>query len=168
MKATKEVRFKPRPGQIDYTNIKRAPVINCAVKHGGKILLVKRSRAMSFYPGYWNGVSGFLDDKKSIAEKAKEEIKEELGLKKRDILIVKQGKIFKQNEPKYNKIWIVHPILVEVKSSKMKLSWEAGRYRWLKPQEIKKYKLLPGFEKVLATFFPVVKLKNLRWTKRKK
>jgi len=51
--------FKPKPGQIDYTNIRVAPVINCVVQYQDKILIVRRNLKMKFYPGYWNGISGF-------------------------------------------------------------------------------------------------------------
>ena len=36
---------------------------------------------MRLYPGLWNGVSGFLDDKQSIEEKAKDEMLGELSIK---------------------------------------------------------------------------------------
>ena len=65
----KKLKFQPKPGQIDYTNIKWAPVINCVVKHGDKILIVKRSPDLKFYPGWWNGLGGFLDDDKELEEK---------------------------------------------------------------------------------------------------
>src|SRR3989338_5311349 len=94
-------QFTPKPGQIDYTHIKRRPVINCVVKCGEKILIVKRSEKLNFYPGYWNGISGFLDDGKSVAEKAREEVREEAGIEEGDILSVSEGAVFEQEEPQY-------------------------------------------------------------------
>ena len=73
------MKFKPKPGQIDYTNARWAPVINCVVKYKDRILIVQRSSKLNFYPGYWNGISGFLDDKRSLEEKARDELKEEAG-----------------------------------------------------------------------------------------
>lgn len=141
--------FKPKRGQVDFTGARWAPVINCAVKYGNKILLIKRSKSLNFYPGYWNGVSGFLDDQRSIEEKVKDELKEEIGIGKENIIKIQLGQIFDQEEPKYKKTWIVHPILVEVKTDKVKLDWEAESYQWVKPEEAKNFKLLPGFDKVL-------------------
>jgi len=149
-----EEGFKPKPGQTDYTDIKRAPVINCLVKYGGKILVVKRNLKMRFYPNLWNGISGFLDDKNTIEQKAREEINEELGLNENHVIRIKQGKVFERDEPKYNKIWIIHPVLVEINTDKIKLNWEAHDYRWLKINETKNLPLVPGFDKVLETFFP--------------
>ncbi|OGG38408.1 hypothetical protein A3I34_03070 [Candidatus Jorgensenbacteria bacterium RIFCSPLOWO2_02_FULL_45_12] len=145
----KKPKFKPKPGQIDYTNVRWAPVINCVLKHNNKFLVVERNKELNFYPGYWNGISGFLDDQRTLAEKVEGEIREELGIPKNKIKRIRLGEIFDQDEPKYKKTWIVHPVLVEVKTNKIKLDWEAKNYKWLPLQEIKKLKLLPGFNKVL-------------------
>jgi len=141
--------FKPKPGQMDYTHARWAPVVNCVVRYNDKLLLVRRSKEMNFYPGYWNGISGFLDDHRSLEQKVRDELREELGIAKNKIKSIKLGEIFHQNEPKYKKTWIVHPVLVEVTTNKVRLDWEAQDYRWVAPQEAKKLKLLPGFDTVL-------------------
>ena len=79
-------KFKSIPGQVDYHDIRYAPVINCVLKYLDKILIVKRSQDMNFYPGYWNGISGFLDDMQDVEQKVKQEIKEEAGIEEQDIL----------------------------------------------------------------------------------
>ena len=145
----KDVKFKLKLGQIDYTNIRVAPVINCMVRYNGKILIVQRNSSMKFYPGYWNGISGFLDDKKSVEQKAKDELKEEIGLEENNIINIIEGELFEQEEPKYDKTWIVHPVLVEVRTDNIKLDWEAENYKWIEPERIKDFKLVPGFGRVL-------------------
>ena len=75
------------------------------------------------------------------------EIKEELGIDK--IKRIKLGEIFDQEEPKYKKTWIVHPVLVEVDTDNIKLDWEAQSYKWVTLKEAMKFKLLPGFDIVL-------------------
>ena len=144
-----KLKFKSKPWQIDYTNTRWVPVINCVVKYKNKILMVQRSKDLNFYPGYWNGVSGFLDDQRNFEQKVKDELKEELGLPSRSILKIKLGEIFHQDAPKYKKSWIVHPVLVEVSGDKIKLDWEARNYKWIKLSKAKKLKLLPGFNYVL-------------------
>ena len=148
-----EPKFKPKPGQTDYTHIRRAPVINCVVQYKDKILLVRRSEKMKFYPGYWNGISGFLDDEQSVPEKAKEEVREEAGLAEKDIVAITEGTIFEQDEPEYNKIWVVHPVLVQVLTDNIKLDWEAQDYQWVAVSDAENFNLLPGFEKVLEVLF---------------
>lgn len=142
-------KFKPKPGQIDYSNVRWAPVINCIVMCGDEILLVKRSKSLKFYPNYWNGISGFLDDKRSLIKKIKDELREETGIKEKDIILIKVGQIFDLDQPRYKKTWIVHPVLIKVKNCKLKIDWEAEEFRWVKLNEIKKFRLIPGFDKVM-------------------
>jgi len=144
-----KIKFKPKPGQVDYTKARWAPVINCVVKYKDKILIVKRSNKLRLYPGYWNGISGFLDDQQSLGQKVKNELKEEIGIQPKDIVKIKLGEIFNQEEPKYKKTWIVHPVLVKIKTDKVKLDWEAEEYKWVTVNEVKNFKLLPGFDKVI-------------------
>ena len=148
-----KLKFKPKPGQIDYTNTRWAPVINCVVKFKDKILIVQRSKDLNFYPGYWNGISGFLDDRRGLEQKVKDELKEEVGISEDDIISIRLGQIFHQEEPEYNKIWIVHPVLVEVQNDKIKLDWEAQNHKWIRPDEAHNFDLLPGFDKVLEVLF---------------
>ena len=126
-------------------------MINCVVKFGDKILIVERSKDLNFYPGYWNGISGFLDDR-ILEQKVKDELREELGINEDKVLSIRLGEIFHQEEPEYKKTWIVHPVLVEVNTNEVKLDWEAQNYKWIKTEEAKSFKLLPGFDKVIATF----------------
>ena len=149
-----EVQFVPRPGQIDFTNIKYAPVVNCLVVCNGKILLVQRNQKMRYYPGYWNGLSGFLHDNMTVDEKARYELEDEAKIKKDDILKVTEGEVFEQIEKTYQKVWVVHPIRVDVKSERVTLDWEAQDHQWISPSDVLLYKTLTGFEKVVYNFFP--------------
>jgi len=141
--------FKLKPGQIDYTHKKIAPVINCIVKYNDKILILKRSKKLRFYPNVWNGVSGFLDDDKSIIEKAKEELKEEINVASKHIKQIIQAKQIIVNDPKTKK-WLITPVLVIITTNKIKTNWETQKYKWIKPEEIKKYKTTPKFPKIIA------------------
>lgn len=145
----KRTKFKLKPGQIDYTNVRWAPVMNCVVQYCGKILIVERSKELDFYPGYWNGISGFLDDKRGFEQKVKDELQEELKMPRRMIKKIRLCEIFHQEAPKYKKTWIVHPVLVEVTTDKITLDWEAKNYKWVTLSDAKKLKLLPGFDRVL-------------------
>ncbi|MBU6370889.1 MAG: NUDIX domain-containing protein [Patescibacteria group bacterium] len=150
--------FKPRPGQVDYTYIRYAPVINCVLRYKGKLFVVRRSDDLNFYPGYWNGISGFLDDDLSIVEKVTEELREELHMAKSKIKKIHVGQVFDQDAPKYKKTWIVHPVLVDVTTDKVKLDWEARRGEWLTFAQIRKLKLLPGFSDVLRSLRKWIKV----------
>ena len=132
-------------------------MINCVLKYKDKILVVQRSQRLNFYPGYWNGISGFLDDGKSLNKKVADELKEEVGMPSSKIKRIRMGQIFNQEEPKYKKTWIVHPVLVEVETDKIKLDWEAVDYKWIFFEESRKLKLLPGFDKVLKALSSLIK-----------
>ena len=147
------VKFRPKPGQIDYTNARWAPVINCVVLYQDKILLVQRSSRLRFYPGYWNGVSGFLDDKMSLREKVEDELTEELGIDHKNIISVQLGQIFHQDSPEYQKTWIVHPVLVEVNTNQVILDWEAQNFQWVDLRNDRELELVPGFDLVLDKLF---------------
>lgn len=146
----KKQKFRPTPGQVDFTDARWAPVINCVVKYHDRILVVQRSKKLHFYPERWNGISGFLDDQRSLEQKIKDELKEELGIHTKDIKRIRLGEIFDQEAPKYKKTWIVHPVLIEVTTEKVMLNWEAKSYKWITQKEVKQLNFLPGFDRVLA------------------
>lgn len=153
----KKSAFKPKSGQTDYTKARWAPVINCVVKYQNRFLVVQRSKELNFYPGYWNGISGFLDDKQSLEQKVINELMEELGIARKNVRNVRLGEIFHQEAPEYKKTWIVHPVLVDVSTDRIKLDWEARNYQWIKLNEVKRLKLLPGFDKVLEKLSPWIR-----------
>lgn len=145
-----EPKFIPKAGQVDYTSIRYCPVTNCLVRYKDKLLLVKRSLELRLYPGYWNGISGFLDDNKSVEDKVYEELSEELGLQKSSIVCIKKGSVIIQESEEYQKTWLVFPVLVDVNTDVIKLDWEAEKYQWFNLSEINGLKLLPGFDQVIS------------------
>jgi hypothetical protein len=72
-----------------------------------------------------------------------------LVFQKNKIKKIRLGEIFDQEAPEHKKTWIVHPVLVEVSTDKIKLDWEAQRYEWIEMKKAGKLKLLPGFNQVL-------------------
>jgi ADP-ribose pyrophosphatase YjhB (NUDIX family) len=117
---------------------------------------------MDFYPGLWSGVAGFLDDEKSLEEKAREELREELGMGEEDIEKMEFGEVFDQDEPKYKKTWVIHPVLVKVKKKEIKLDWEAEDCKWINPKGVEKFDLSPGFDKVLENLGIIKKNSKIR------
>lgn len=148
-----EPTFVPKAGQTDYTNIRYAPVVNVVVAQAGKILLVQRSRDLRFYPGFWHCVAGFLDDSQSIEDKAREELREELGLTAADILGLERAQPVLVEAPEYAKTYLVVPVMARVNTAGFTLDWEASRARWVTPAQARRLKLVPGFAEVLARFF---------------
>ena len=107
---------------------------------------------MRLYSGCWNGVSGFLDDARSIEEKVTQELGEELGIAPEGIGSIERGQVLPQEAPEYRKTWFGVPVLARVGVTDFKLDWEAKRAKWHAPDEIGKLGLLPGFDMVISQF----------------
>jgi len=138
-------------GRIDYSNFYEAPVISCFVKYKGEVLILKRSLMITNYRGMWNTVSGYIDEPVSLEAKAKEELKEEIGLDLSLIESIKVGKINTYFDKKINKTWIIYPIIVDLKARpKIQLDWEHSEYKWIKPEELKRYRVVPSLIKILG------------------
>jgi NADH pyrophosphatase NudC (nudix superfamily) len=151
-KSVPQPKFIPKPGQVDYTNIRYAPVVNIVVTFKGKIYCVKRSPDMRLYPNYWDWVCGFLDDDKSIEEKAYEELSEELDIKPTDIESLTRGAPWIDEAPGYKKTWLIVPVLAKVKTDQFTLDWEATEGKWFKLEELKELGMVPGSLKTIKSF----------------
>jgi 8-oxo-dGTP pyrophosphatase MutT (NUDIX family) len=147
-----ERKFVPKAGQVDYSNIRYCPVVNTVVINDGQVLMVQRSADMRLYPDCWNGISGFLDDNRSIEAKVYEELEEELGIPKEHIISLERGQVLLQEAPNYHKTWLVVPVLAKVSTVEFKVNWEAQMAQWFEPKAIEKLDLLPGFADVLKQF----------------
>ena len=134
-------------GRIDYTHSDTSLVLTVFIKYKDKILIFKRSNKVGTYQGKWNTVTGYLDEPKPLIEKIMDEMQEETGIKKNNILSHSLGEPFKFTDPKARKTWIVHPAKVELKNNPdIKLDWEHTEYKWIKPEELKKFDTVPRLD----------------------
>tara|TARA_Y100000310_G_scaffold72523_1_gene68576 strand:- start:165 stop:653 length:489 start_codon:yes stop_codon:yes gene_type:complete len=142
---------KFKDGRIDYSNSVRAPVINVFIKYKENILLLKRSDKVNSYQDKWNCVGGYLDDFQPLKDKVLEEIHEELNIQENIIKNIIFGEIHEFHDPDINKTWIIQPILVELKENpKIKLDWEHTDYKWINPNNIETYDIVPKLAKSLS------------------
>jgi len=141
-------------GRIDYSDSYIAPITTVFVKYQDKILLLKRSDKVRVYQGKWNSVAGYLDELKTLREKALEEVQEELGIDKNNILSFYAGKPYKFTDAEVDKTWIVHPVLLELKNKPdIKLDWEHTEYKWIKPEELREFDIVSKLDESLKTVF---------------
>ncbi|MBW2988196.1 hypothetical protein DRJ48_03545 [Candidatus Woesearchaeota archaeon] len=132
-------------GRIDYSKTKSAPVLTCFITLNGKILLLKRSNSVTTYKGKWNTVAGYIDEPKPIQAKALEEVLEETGITKELICEVIEGESLIINDA--NRTWIVFPVLVKLKQMpKLRLNFEHTEAKWILPEELPKYEIVPKLE----------------------
>ena len=138
-------------GRIDYSNSNKAPVLTCFVKYKEKILLLKRSDKVRAYQGLWNTVAGYLDEVKPIDIKAYEELNEELGISADNILKTKLGNPYEFYDKNIQKTWIIFSVLVELKNKPtIKLDWEHTEYKWIRPEQLNKYDIVPNLDVTLS------------------
>ena len=141
---------KLEDGRIDYSKSSIAPVLTCVVKYKSEILLLKRSDKVGTYKGKWQVVAGYLDELKPLRKKVLGELEEELKISEKMIRKIFYGKLFSIRDKKINRTWIVHPVLAELKQKpKINLSGEHTEYKWIFPEEIKKYDTVPNLKKSL-------------------
>jgi 8-oxo-dGTP pyrophosphatase MutT (NUDIX family) len=153
---TPEPVFVPRPGQVDYTHIRYAPVLNAVVVCRGKVLLLQRSSGMRNNPNHWCGISGYLDDDRSVEDKARQEMLEEVGLTTDRISSMQRGTVLLQEAPDLGKSWLVVPVLVRVRDRRYRLDWESQAAGWFTMAEAMALPLLPGFDAVIAQYHDVI------------
>ncbi len=139
-------------GRINYRRSKEAPVLNVFLKYKNEILILKRSDKVLAYKGKWNSIGGFLDEVKPVGEKVLEEITEETGTEKENIIKIKIKAIIKYEDVEINRTWLIVPVLAELKEKpEIELDWEHDEYKWIRPGEIRKYDTIPDLDKILSS-----------------
>jgi PncC family amidohydrolase len=123
-------------------------VVTCFLEHRNMILILRRSHRVGTYQRSWAGVSGYIET--DPLDQAYTEIREETGLFKSAIRLIKQGKPLEVIDKKLNRKWIVHPFLFHVtEPDKIKTDWEHTESKWIKPGDLSKYKTVPGLSNAL-------------------
>jgi len=123
------------------------------INNDGKILILKRSNKVKTYKGLWGGVAGYVEENEEPYETAIKEIKEEAGLKKEDISLIKQLDpiVFTDFYEQKRYDWKIFVFLFRIrKKSKIKIDWEHSEYRWILPSEIAKYETVPHLKDVVS------------------
>lgn len=115
------------------------------VKHLDKVLIVKRGPKNRHYPGKWHYPSGWLREFETLEDGVIREIKEETGL---EVRIVKKGKVFEVEDKDFS--WMIIPFLCEADNENVIIDEnEVSEYKWISPEEIKNYDIVPDAEKNL-------------------
>ncbi len=131
-------------------------VVTCLLENNGEILILKRSEEVGTYQELWGGVAGFVEGNEEPQETAIKEIKEEVGIEKKDLLLVKKEDAIKFTDLYEDKLyeWIVYPFLFHIKDrGKIQIDREHTEFRWVKPSELKKYDTVPRFKEIVLKIF---------------
>jgi 8-oxo-dGTP diphosphatase len=112
-----------------------------------RILIVRRSQRVGSYNARWAGISGFLETGVTPDEQAYTEIREETGLQREQVRMLKRGAVVEHEDASIGRHWYVHPFLFEVRTpDAIALDWEATEMRWIAPSEIQDYETVPKLE----------------------
>ena len=125
-------------------------IVTSFIKYNDQILILKRSDKVRSMKGLWSGVSGIIENNENPIDRAKIEIFEEVGIKEKEIKLVKKLEKMKISSQQYkNHEWEIFPFLFETKNGKITLNWENSEFKWILPKELKNYQTVPSLEKIL-------------------
>ncbi len=122
--------------------MEKTDVVTCFLMNNGEILILERDH-VGTYQDLWAAVSGYIEKGERSRERAFREISEETGLKKSDVVLLKEGSTFAVEDKYIKKKWIVHPFLFQAKKRRIRLDREHKAYKWIKPRNLPKYDTVP-------------------------
>ncbi|HII64276.1 TPA: NUDIX hydrolase [Candidatus Woesearchaeota archaeon] len=122
-------------------------VVTGIVRNGdGRILLLRKSMNDRIYPGKWSFCSGYVKEFEAAEDTVLREIEEETGLKG---AIERKGNLVEVIDGEKQRHWIVACYLCTVPSDEVRLCHENTEFRWVLPEDIAQFDLVPGLEKDL-------------------
>ena len=126
-------------------------IVTSFIKYNDQILILKRSEKVRSMKGLWSGVSGIIENNENPIDRAKIEIFEEVGIKEKEIRLVKKLEKMKIQSQQYkNHEWEIFPFLFETNNENIELNWENSEFKWILPKELKNYQTVPSLEKILV------------------
>jgi len=126
-------------------------IVTSFIKYNDQILILKRSEKVRSMKGLWSGVSGIIENNENPIDRAKIEIFEEVGIKEKEIRLIKKLEKMKIQSQQYkNHEWEIFPFLFETKNDNIKLNWENSEFELIQPKELKNYQTVPSLEKILV------------------
>ncbi len=119
-----------------------------------RLLLLRRSRRVGTYRGRWAGVSGYLETADALTQ-AYRELREETGLRRRDIRLLAAGEPLSVDDEQLGVRWVVHPFLFLLRPGReIALDWENTQWRWIVPARLSRFKTVPALQEALARVHP--------------
>ncbi len=108
------------------------------------LLIVQRSQRVGSYRERWAGISGFIEPGVTPEEQAYTEIREETGLERQQVRLLRRGAVVEHLDPQLGRHWSIHPFLFEVLTPEaIHTDWEALTMRWIRPTELEHYQTVP-------------------------
>ena len=132
----------------------KTKIVTTFLTNSGKILLLKRSEEVKTMKNLWAGISGIIENNEKPLNRAIIEIFEEVGMKKSEVKLLKEGDVIMIESPQYeNHQWEVYPFLFSCNHKEIKLNWENSDAQWIDVEAINDFTTVPSLEKVLTRLF---------------
>ncbi|MFC7130891.1 NUDIX domain-containing protein [Haloferax chudinovii] len=130
-------------------------VVTVFLRHGGRVLLARRSDAVGTYQDRWAGVSGYVEGDPADAERdARRELAEEVGVREADAELVRAGAPLSVADE--GREWTVHPFLFDAGSRDVDTNEELTAVEWAHPTEIREREAVPGLWAAYRRVAPAV------------
>jgi len=133
-------------GSVELPDVKGKRVVTAILRNRGRILIVRRSEKVGTFQGRWSAISGHIEGREDPKHRAIVEVREETGLR---------GIVFRSaGDPVLARdgatMYIVHPFLFDAPSRLVRLDWENVEHRWIRPEELARFKTVPRLPDVVA------------------
>jgi 8-oxo-dGTP pyrophosphatase MutT (NUDIX family) len=120
-----------------------------------EILLVRRSERVRTYRGAWASISGYLEPGVTALEQAYTELREETGLAREDVHLLRAGEPLSFEDTALGQAWTVHPFLFAVSApERIQTDWEATAHQWIAPSALAALPTVPKLAEALAAVYP--------------
>jgi len=96
------------------------------------------------YRNLWSSPAGFIDREISVVEQVRDELREELGCAKDNIMNIEKVDQYEYHDSVLNRTWIRHIYVADVARFDVTLDWEHTEFRWVSLGEFKVFDLTPG------------------------
>lgn len=119
------------------------------------VLLARRSDRVRTYRGAWAAISGYVEPGVAPLEQAYQEIREETGLQREDVTLLRTGAPLAFRDADIAQDWVVHPFLfLALRPDVAQHDWEAHEFAWTAPEALASLHTVPQLAEALARVYP--------------
>lgn len=128
-----------------------AVTLECFIKKGNKYLMLHRDKGKKIMPNVWMAPGGRREFNEGLFEAARREIKEETGLKIKNLRVKAIGNAYLND---LNQELYFHFLIADYAGGKLRKNPEDGKLAWLTVEQISKLdNLLAEIREILLYLF---------------
>ena len=123
-------------------------VVTSILQNDDKILILRRSEKVKSFKFMWAGISGYLEKNEDLLSRALIEIKEETGINKNDLILMKILN-YKVVEIGNNKTIKIYPFYFCSKTREISIDWEHCEIKWILKTQVDEYNMVPKLSEII-------------------